>query len=60
MYPNVKLYAFNLSGHNNVMIPQNTKNVCLIGGWSDRIFDFVKVFEGGDSVLGEIDRISLE
>ena len=57
MCPNVKLYAFNLSGHNNVMIPPDTKNVCLIGGWSDRIFDFVKVFEGGDSVLGEIDRI---
>lgn len=44
-YPDVKLYCFDLSGYGNIMIPQKTKNVCLIGGWSDRVFDFVQAFE---------------
>ncbi len=44
-YPKVKLYCFDLSGYGTIMIPQDTKNTCLIGGWSDRIFDFVKIFE---------------
>lgn len=48
-YPNAKLYCFDLSGYGNIMIPQTTKGVCLIGGWSDKVFDFVKVFES----LGE-------
>lgn len=58
-YPNVKLYCFDLSGYGNVMIPQNTKNVCLIGGWSDKIFDFVKAFEetGQSSVIQTIKAI---
>ncbi len=58
-YPNVKLYCFDLSGYGNIMIPQNTKNVCLIGGWSDKVFDFVKAFEeiGQNTVLKEIKAI---
>lgn len=44
-YPRVKLYTFDLSGYGNIMIPQDTKNVCVIGGWSDRIFDFIAAFE---------------
>lgn len=44
-YPGVKLYAFDLSGYGNIMIPQNTKGVCLVGGWSDKIFDFISAFE---------------
>ena len=58
-YPSVKLYCFDLSGYGNIMIPQNTKNVCLIGGWSDKIFDFVKTFEeiGQNTILKEIKAI---
>ncbi len=44
-FPQAKLYAFDLAGYGNIMIPQNTKGVCLVGGWSDRIFDFVTAFE---------------
>lgn len=44
-YPRVKLYCFDLSGYGNIMIPQTTKNVCLIGGWSDKVFDFIEAFE---------------
>ena len=55
MYPNVRLYAFDLSGYGNIMIPHDTPNVCVIGGWSDRIFDFVKMFEeSGASAVEKI------
>lgn len=43
--PSVKLYCFDLSGYGNVMIPADTKNVCLIGGFSDKVFDFMYLFE---------------
>lgn len=58
-YPNVKLYCFDLSGYGNIMIPQNTKNVCLVGGWSDKVFDFVKAFEetGNNTAIKEIKAI---
>ena len=55
MYPNVRLYTFDLSGYGNIVIPQDTPNVCVIGGWSDRIFDFVKMFE--ESGVSAIDKI---
>lgn len=44
-YPDVKLYAFDMAGYGNIMIPQNTRGVCLIGGWSDKVFDFIPAFE---------------
>lgn len=58
-YPNTKLYCFDLSGYGNIMIPQNTKGVCLIGGWSDKVFDFVKAFEdvGKSTVIQTIKSI---
>lgn len=59
-YPGVKLYCFDLSGYGNVMIPQKTKNVCLIGGWSDRVFDFINNFEKiqeSNIVISEIKNI---
>ena len=59
-YTGVKLYCFDLSGYGNVSIPQTTKNVCLIGGWSDRVFDFVEAFESvgdGNAPIKKIKEI---
>lgn len=44
-YPGAKLYAWDLSGYGNVMIPPKTRGVCLMGGWNDKIFDFISAFE---------------
>lgn len=57
MNQNVKLYLFDLSGYGNISVPQNTKNVCVIGGWSDRIFDFIDMFENGGSVIDTIKEV---
>jgi len=56
-YPGVRLYTFDLSGYGNVIVPQDTRGACFIGGWSDRIFDFIQAFEelGDGKVI--IDRI---
>jgi len=43
--PNVYLYSVNLAGNSTSSVPQNTKNTALIGGFSERIFDFVTTFE---------------
>ncbi len=56
-YPNVKLYTFDLSGYGNIMIPQDTKGVCIIGGWSEKIFDFIAAFE--DMTESGIDKESI-
>ena len=60
LYPGVRLYTFDLSGYGTVQIPQDTKNACFIGGWSDRIFDFVRAFEelgDGKIVINKIKAI---
>jgi len=57
-YPDVKLYCFDLSGYGNIMVPEGTRNICLIGGWSDRVFDFISAFEGiGDANFTPIKKI---
>jgi len=55
MHPGVKLYLFDLNGYGNIVIPQDTKNICLVAGWSDRIFDFIQMFESsGTSAIDKI------
>jgi len=58
-YPDTKLYCFDLAGYGTVIIPQDIKNVCFIGGWSDKVFDFVVAFESGSEnvVIEEIKSI---
>lgn len=59
-HPSAKLYTFDLSGYGNIMIPQDAPNVCVIGGWSDRIFDFVNAFETDkDSAISRIKEITV-
>ena len=54
-FPDVHLYLFDLSGYGNIVVPQDTKNVCLVAGWSDRIFDFIRMNEETES--NAIDKI---
>ncbi len=59
LYPDAKLYVFDLSGYGNIMIPEDTKNVCVIGGWSEKIFDFIQAFEesGKSNIIETIKKI---
>jgi len=56
--PTVQLYLFDLVGYGSVVVPQNTKNICFVGGWSDKIFDFIEAFESkGASAIESIRAI---
>jgi len=57
MQPKVRLYLFDLAGYGTVQIPDTEPNVAIIGGFSDRIFDFIKRFEEDRSkVLEAIEK----
>lgn len=57
--PGTKLYTFDLVGYGGVVMPQGYPGVCAVGGWSDRIFDFIQMFEGtGYSAIDEIKAIT--
>ena len=43
--PNVHTYVFNLAGSGKTVFPRDEKNVVLIGGFSDKIFQFVNLYE---------------
>jgi hypothetical protein len=53
MQPNIRLYLFDLAGYGSVQIPDSEPNVAIIGGFSDRIFDFIKRFEEDKSKVLE-------
>lgn len=55
--PNVKLYVFDLAGYGKMFIPQDVKNVCMMGGWSDKIFSFIEKFETDPSMTAMVDEI---
>lgn len=44
-HPGTRLYCFDLAGYGTVMLPPTARGVCLIGGWSDRAFDFVAAYD---------------
>lgn len=57
LYPQVRLYSFDLSGYGDVMIPQDIPGVAVIGGWSDRVLQFVNAFENGGSMVEKIRQV---
>lgn len=57
--PKAKLYLFDLAGYGNVPINFMRDNVCLIAGWSDKVFDVLAAMENGQDALAKIQAIEL-
>jgi 60 kDa SS-A/Ro ribonucleoprotein len=57
--PNAKLYLFDLGGYGQTPVDMIQNEVYLIAGWSDKIFDVLEALEGTDSVLEQINAITL-
>jgi hypothetical protein len=57
--PNAKLYLFDLAGYGNTPIKHQTNDVCLIAGWSDKVFEVLNSIENGESVVEKINEIVL-
>lgn len=57
--PSAKLYVFDLAGYGitPLSIPQN--DVCLIAGWSDKVFEVLHSIENGESAIEKIKQVVL-
>ena len=59
MYPEAKLYLFDLNGYGQAPLRQVGNNVSLIAGWSDKIFDVLDAIENGEDALALIKQIEI-
>lgn len=55
--PDAKLYLFDLAGYGQSPLDIKEKDVYLIAGWSDKIFDVLNALEEGKSAMSEIKKI---
>jgi 60 kDa SS-A/Ro ribonucleoprotein len=54
-----KLYLFDLAGYSNTPLYVNNKDVYLISGWSDKIFDALDSIEHSNTAIDIIDKIDI-
>ena len=59
MYPEAKLYLFDLAGYGDAPVRLVSDDVILIAGWSDKVFDVLKAIESGEDALALINKIEI-
>ncbi len=59
MFPEAKLYIFDLAGYGHSPLRLAQKDVYLIAGWSDKIFNVLEALEKGKDVLDRVNQIEL-
>jgi hypothetical protein len=59
MAPKAKLYLFDLSGYGTAPLDIAEKDVYLIAGWSEKIFDILTALDSGKNALRQIKEIEL-
>ena len=59
MYPEAKLYLFDLNGYGQAPIRLVGDDVTLIAGWSDKIFDILKALENGEDAISQIEKVEI-
>lgn len=57
--PNAKLYLFDLAGYGNTPVSVQKQDVCLIAGWSDKVFDVLQAIESGEHAVEKIKQVKL-
>ncbi len=57
--PNAKIYLFDLAGYGQMPLQTHGKDVFLIAGWSDKVFDILAAIENGGNAVSEIAKIKL-
>lgn len=58
--PEAKLYLFDLAGYGQTPVSMYQKDVYLIAGWSDKIFDVLEALENSQTALQQIHETELE
>ena len=59
MYPEAKLYLFDLSGYGQAPLNLAEPDVFLIAGWSEKVFDVMEAVDRGEDAISEIRKIVL-
>jgi hypothetical protein len=59
MFPQAKLYLFDLSGYGQAPLSLAEPDVYLIAGWSERVFEVMDAVERGEEALSEVRKIEL-
>lgn len=59
MYPQAKLYLFDLAGYGTSPLDLAEQDVYLIAGWSEKIFDVLNAVDNGAEALSEIRKVVL-
>jgi hypothetical protein len=57
--PTSKLYLFDLAGYGDTPLDTTRKDVYLIAGWSDKVFDIIAAIDEGGDALDEIRKTTL-
>jgi len=57
--PEAQLYLFDLAGYGQAPLSLAERDVYLIAGWSDKVFDALAAIENGSTALAEIKKIEL-
>jgi 60 kDa SS-A/Ro ribonucleoprotein len=58
--PKAKLYLFDLAGYGKVPLDMQKNDVCLIAGWSDKVFDVLNSIENQESAIEKIKQLVLD
>lgn len=59
MYPDARLYLFDLAGYGTNPVDMTDDNAFLIGGWSDKVFKILEAIENGADAISEIHSIDI-
>lgn len=59
LFPNARLYLFDLAGYGQTPVRTQANDVYLIAGWSDKVFDVLQAVEAGEQALSRIHEIGL-
>lgn len=52
--PKTYLYSFDLGGYGTSQFPEGESNVCMLGGFSDRVLEFIPKFETDKAALVKV------
>jgi len=58
--PKAKLYLFDLQGYGQTPINMKQKDVYMLAGWSDKVFDVLAAIEAGSGAMKEIKEIAIQ
>ena len=59
MYPQSKLYLFDLNGYGQSPLKLAQPDVYLIAGWSDKIFDVLSAVDNGSEAVAVIKNVEV-